>query len=97
MGRRRKKAGRKKSQSFGLVSFMVNWLTSEWVQSCKRPAGLAAIFLIVVVGIVVVFGQMEGYVANIVQQRQVALTVELKDPPQWISEQLISEICLMTT
>jgi len=50
----------------------------------------------VVVGIVVVFGQMEGYVANIVQQRQVALTVELKDPPQWISEQLISEICLST-
>jgi len=97
MGRKRKKSvGRKKSHSFGLVSLMANWLNSEWMQWCQRRTGLVVVLLIMAGVVVFGFEQLEGYVANVTRQRQVALTIKLKDPPQWISEQLIEEICFST-
>ena len=75
---------------------MVNWLNSGWMQWCRRRGKLIVILLVLGVAVVVGFRHLEKYVAHIAQQRQISLTVELKNPPPWISEQLISEICLAT-
>lgn len=95
MGRKKgRSVGRKKSQPKGFISQMLKWLQSDLAQWCKRRAGLFLILLVAGSGVVFLFSRMEGYVQNVTEKREVALAVKLNNPPKWLSEQLISEICL---
>ena len=60
------------------------------------PAKLVVVAVLVVLVTAVVGGMsvLENYVHQITRDRDVQLTIQLKDPPAWLSSEMIEDICL---
>jgi len=68
----------------------------QWLRGLLpgRRAPAIAAGLILLATLVGGFYGLQQYVYGITRQRQVELTVVLKHPPRWASEQLIRDVCL---
>ena len=73
--------------------FLQLWRSQDQQTGLSRISTLAAVAVLAAV-VAGVFFYLQSYVAAITRQRAVELTVVLKNPPPWASEELIRQICL---
>jgi len=93
MAKRTKKAN---NQSLRLFQGLKSWFGA--MDKDRRRAGLkTGGFVVIAAGLIaggiLAMQSLERYVANIAGQRQVALQVQFLNPPEWMSDSLIQEIC----
>ncbi len=97
MGRKKKSAtGKKSASTASLFSRIYNMFSTENPFFSGQLAVRIGFFALLAVGIVMFFNMCEGYVQSISQKRDLSLTVELKNPPDWLSPELNRDICLAT-
>ncbi|MCP4709687.1 MAG: hypothetical protein GY869_13760 [Planctomycetes bacterium] len=92
--KKKKKKSTRKKQPLGFWEKVTGGEQPEWWEGFKRQ-----LFYGVLVGVwltVAVLGlnYLEHYVKALPQYNEVSLSVELLDPPNWTSEDLIDEVCL---
>ncbi len=91
---KKKKSKPKKSRKGpSLISRIWNAISPEHKKGALVV--VCKLILLVIISVAVVYGfrYLDGYVNNVVRQRNITLKVVMINPPHWASEELIENIC----
>ncbi|MCP4710922.1 MAG: hypothetical protein GY869_20050, partial [Planctomycetes bacterium] len=94
MSRKKKKKSTRKTKPLSFWEKITGGDQPEWWDGFKRK-----VFYVVLVGVWLTVGglglnYLEHYVKGLPQYHNVSLVIELQNPPDWASEEVIEDVCI---